>query len=121
KEYYHNICILFHIFYSFFDILNLANNHSMDYGPDALIDTIKVLKENDIIPIGAGKNLAEAKKGAIIELKNIKAGFLAYTLLLAKSWIVRKSSPGVCPAYNKYIKEGIKNMKQNTDIVVVFF
>src|SRR3989344_8875223 len=43
-----------------FDILSLANNHSFDYGKEALEDTFTRLKAADIDYIGAGKNESEA-------------------------------------------------------------
>lgn len=43
------------------DIVSLANNHTWDYGEEALLDTIDTLDENGIIHVGAGKNLNEAK------------------------------------------------------------
>ena len=44
-----------------FDILSLANNHTMDQGREGLIDTIKVLKDSDILPLGTGMSRSEAR------------------------------------------------------------
>src|SRR5437879_3791417 len=45
-----------------FNILCLANNHIMDYGPLSLYDTMSLLEKHGISHIGAGKNLKEASK-----------------------------------------------------------
>ena len=37
-----------------FDVLTLANNHAVDYGRDALLDTIRGVRAAGIHPIGAG-------------------------------------------------------------------
>lgn len=37
-----------------FDVVNLANNHTMDYGMDAFLDTMQHLRENDIAYVGGG-------------------------------------------------------------------
>lgn len=44
------------------DLVTLANNHTYDYGEEALFDTMRLLEENGITYIGAGKNLEEASK-----------------------------------------------------------
>lgn len=61
-----------------FDVLSIANNHSMDYGNKALSDTIDALKDADILPIGYSKNRMTAVKPQIINKNGIKIGFLAY-------------------------------------------
>ena len=45
-----------------FDVLSLANNHSMDWGRDALQDTRTTLEDNDIKPVGAGMDERQANE-----------------------------------------------------------
>jgi len=61
-----------------FQAVTIANNHMWDFGPDALLDTRALLIQNGIKPTGAGKNLAEARKPAIVECKGVRVGFLGY-------------------------------------------
>ena len=49
------------------DIVTVANNHALDYGTDALLDTCDTLDSAGILHVGAGKNLEEAKQPQIIE------------------------------------------------------
>lgn len=44
------------------DLVTLANNHTYDYGEDALLDTMRLLNEKGITYVGAGKDLDEASK-----------------------------------------------------------
>jgi hypothetical protein len=44
-----------------FDVVSLANNHGMDYGPETLLQGIQLLREAGVQPVGAGANLAEAR------------------------------------------------------------
>lgn len=44
------------------DVVSLANNHTWDYGRDALMDTISTLEQTGIVHMGAGNNLKEARK-----------------------------------------------------------
>ena len=40
------------------DVANLANNHSGDFGPDALLDSVERLRGSGIAPVGVGANAA---------------------------------------------------------------
>ncbi len=45
-----------------FEVALLANNHTGDYGPEMLLQTIDVLNRRGIRTVGAGANLEEAEK-----------------------------------------------------------
>jgi poly-gamma-glutamate capsule biosynthesis protein CapA/YwtB (metallophosphatase superfamily) len=51
------------------DYVSLANNHILDYDVEALLDTLDILDKNNISHSGAGRNLREAMKPAILEKK----------------------------------------------------
>ena len=50
-----------------FDVLTLANNHTVDFGRDALLDTLKAVHAAGIQTIGAGANDLQARRPAIVE------------------------------------------------------
>jgi poly-gamma-glutamate synthesis protein (capsule biosynthesis protein) len=47
-----------------FDIVALANNHAMDMGMEGLLDTLDHLDRAGVAHVGAGRNVAEARKAA---------------------------------------------------------
>jgi poly-gamma-glutamate capsule biosynthesis protein CapA/YwtB (metallophosphatase superfamily) len=47
--------------------VSLANNHAVDYGTEALLDTFEHLREGGITWVGAGATLQEARATAIVE------------------------------------------------------
>jgi poly-gamma-glutamate synthesis protein (capsule biosynthesis protein) len=49
------------------DCVTLANNHALDYGIDALLDTFEHLRSAGIAWAGAGENLDEARKPVVVE------------------------------------------------------
>ena len=67
-----------------FNVASMAGNHAMDWGADALLDTIELLRGKDIQVIGAGRNLAEARQPAIIECKGLRVAMLAYCSVPAR-------------------------------------
>ncbi|MDO4488047.1 MAG: CapA family protein [Eubacteriales bacterium] len=107
------------------DIAALANNHMFDYGEDALLDTLDILKEAGIPYAGAGRNIEEASAPVFLGNEDIRVGFLSATQ------IERYSSPdtrgataeksGVFRCFDpSLLIEKIKETKENCDFVVVY-
>lgn len=78
-------------------VVSVANNHSLDYGPEALADTLKTLKKVNIIPIGAGLNLEEALRPAILNIGGFTIGFLAFASTLPPGFAATDKRAGVAP------------------------
>ena len=57
----------------------LANNHTLDYGYDALDETLRTLDGAGIGHAGAGGDLAEARRPAIATVGGAAVGMLAFT------------------------------------------
>ncbi|MFH1534692.1 MAG: CapA family protein, partial [Patescibacteria group bacterium] len=62
-----------------FDILSLANNHSLNFGKEGLNDTFEYLEESGIKYTGAGKSISTSYLPVITEAQNITFAFLAYS------------------------------------------
>ena len=60
-------------------VCNLANNHSLDFGPEALVRTQRYLDKHGIRHIGAGRNAAEAGRDVVLEQMGWRIGCLAFT------------------------------------------
>ena len=65
-----------------FNIVSVASNHAMDWGGEALLDTIDLLRGQGIQTIGAGRNLTEARRAAFIDCNGLRVAFLAYCSIL---------------------------------------
>jgi poly-gamma-glutamate synthesis protein (capsule biosynthesis protein) len=61
-----------------FDILSLANNHSLDFGPEGLAETAVHLQNANITPIGAGPDVESAYQPLIREVNGLRLAFLAF-------------------------------------------
>ena len=59
------------------DILGMANNHTMDYGEGIFRYTRKMMEERGYTCIGAGENIDEAYKPAIIEKDGVSVAIIA--------------------------------------------
>jgi len=58
------------------DCVTLANNHVLDFGPVALLDTLAHLREAGIAWVGAGRNRDEARAPAILEANGLRLGVI---------------------------------------------
>ena len=116
--------------YAGFNLMNLANNHILDYYEKGLFDTMEILDKNGIKYAGAGKNLEEARKPAIMEVKGMKVGMLAYTDMAEVvykgnpnyKFAAGEDKPGVAPRPLKFddsIKKDIEQVRDKVDILIV--
>ena len=61
-----------------FDLLGLANNHALDFGPERLAETVARLHEAEIAVMGVGLDPAAAAQPVIRETGGLRLAFLAF-------------------------------------------
>lgn len=99
------------------DIVNLANNHFMDFYSKGSENTIDALESAGIEYCGGGRNSEDSKLLKIIERKGIKFGFVGYAQV-GHSPCATQNDAGTNP-YNQDVTEEIKKYKENCDVLVV--
>ena len=89
------------------DVISVASNHTPDWGPDALMDTVDLFRGMGKHVVGAGRNEAEARTPAIVERNGVKIAFLAYCSVLRDGQAAVQEKPGIAPmrAYTYYLPE----------------
>ena len=102
-------------------VVSLANNHSMDFGPLALQDTMAALNESNILFTGAGMDLNDARAPAIVKIKGRTLAFLSYSLTFPLEFFASAGRPGTAPGYADFVKADIEKVRPSADIVVVSF
>jgi poly-gamma-glutamate synthesis protein (capsule biosynthesis protein) len=76
----------------------LANNHVLDWGRSGLADTICTLRQAGIVTAGAGENLADAWKPAVIQLGDSRALVFAAGTSdsgIERQWAATGDTPGI--------------------------
>lgn len=76
------------------DVVSLANNHTMDYGKEGLFQTLELLDAARIPYTGAGRNIAEARKPALLETGGIKIAMLSYTSVCMPPYVATNDQAG---------------------------
>ncbi|OYD09932.1 CapA family protein [Paludifilum halophilum] len=102
-----------------FTSINLANNHTMDYGGPGLADTKKTFDEVGLETVGAGRDRYQAKQVAYQEVNGLNVATLGVTDRYPKGFSVKQSSPGVLPATPKTALPLVESAAKNSDLVVV--
>ena len=105
------------------DIVSLANNHVYDYGEEAFLNTLKSLDKYKIQRVGAGKNLAEAKKPVYYFMNGVKIAVVAATRAEKNVMTPQadKNSSGVFYTYDdeEFLK-AIAKAKKKADYVIAY-
>ncbi|EUJ22767.1 capsule biosynthesis protein capA [Listeria grandensis FSL F6-0971] len=107
-------------------MVNISNNHILDYYEDGLLDTTAALRANNIAYVGAGKDEEEAYELKVANIKGNKVGFMSFSHFFPNTgWIAGKDKPGVTNGYDlnlvtsKIKEERAKN--KDIDYMVVYF
>lgn len=106
-----------------FDVVSLANNHVWDLGEEGLRNTIARLMALDIAYCGAGMNLEEASRPAVIEKDGVTIAILAYCMY-GNPWLgyvelAKENKAGVNPLNMDKVVEDIKTAKKTYNKVIV--
>ena len=109
------------------DFCSLANNHTLDWGQEGLLETLQTLRDADIAYAGAGIDLSEACRPAQLKIGQSKVIIFAsgsITSGVPKSWIATSKSCGLNllnvedDEYLNNISRQVKSINQAGDIVV---
>jgi hypothetical protein len=109
-----------------FDLLSLANNHAMDFGPAMLLQAIEMLENQGIGVIGAGANEAAAYRTVLREVRGLQLAFLGYVDVPqeyrgfdTREWQAGAESPGVAWADPDRIRADVAAARETADLVIV--
>jgi poly-gamma-glutamate capsule biosynthesis protein CapA/YwtB (metallophosphatase superfamily) len=99
------------------DLVNLANNHTMDYQSAGLDETLKTLEKAGIAAVGAGRNQQEARRPVVMELKGQRIAYLGY--YDSDFNAAGDHAAGINPRRNDRIAADIKSLRSQVDWIVV--
>ncbi len=106
------------------DLVTLANNHALDFGTDALLDTCAALDGAGILRVGAGANLDEARAPVFIEKNGIRFGFIGVSRVIPEGgWAAGASRPGMFTTYDNnlpQVLEEIETARGLCDYLIVY-
>ena len=108
------------------DVVSMANNHVLDFGPEGLSDSLALLDERGIAHIGAGEDAAAARRPLVVEINGLKIALLAYVLPFSskagfntRTWAARADMAGVSIGRPQTVRDDVAAARQLADVVVV--
>lgn len=102
-------------------VVNLANNHVLDYGVEGLLETLETLDQAQIQHVGAGKTSSEASKPIILSRKGICIGMIGCTDN-EPTWKADQNKPGtfyIEIGDIETIKKAIIPLRQRVDLLIL--
>jgi poly-gamma-glutamate synthesis protein (capsule biosynthesis protein) len=108
------------------DVVTMANNHALDYGPVSVPDALTAAKAKGFPVIGIGRNAQEAFRPWVTDVHGQRIAFLAATsvvdAVLVPSWSAGRDQAGVATALdgdNAALVSAIRRVRPHVDTVVV--
>jgi len=107
------------------DVVSMANNHGLDFGPRGLEDSLEAKRSSAIPVVGVGADDAEAFAAAHFTVKGLKIAVIGATQVLDSSlitaWTATAEKGGLASAkrVDRLVAE-VKRAQQSNDIVIVF-
>jgi poly-gamma-glutamate capsule biosynthesis protein CapA/YwtB (metallophosphatase superfamily) len=100
-------------------VLSLANNHTLDCGRDALVETTRHLARANVLGCGAGRDAAEAERATVVEARGIRVAFVCLNDLLLETSVLREDAPTVAFASEESIRRAVAAARRQAHVTVV--
>ena len=100
-----------------FNVLSLANNHILEYGPDSLLQCARAVSESGIAVLGAGETQMAARRPLIVSRHGLRVGFLGFGRTLQAQ--ADPSLPGFVEWDENLAVQAVRDLKGSVDIIVV--
>jgi poly-gamma-glutamate synthesis protein (capsule biosynthesis protein) len=104
-----------------FGAVSLANNHSGDFGDEALVETMALLGAAGVPFFGAGKDLASAHAPLILERKGTRVALIGCNEFKPRAFEAEASSPGVAWCDEDQVLRDVRVARaKGADLVIPF-
>lgn len=102
-----------------FDALNLANNHTTDFGRGSLLETTQHLTDAGIVPIGAGRTRALAFMPRYMNASGRRVALLGFVDMRVEGLAPLDDEPTPASGDTTALFQSVKQAKQEADLVIV--
>ncbi len=101
-------------------VASVGNNHAVDFGREAFLDTLEHLRVNDILAVGGGVDADDAYRPRYLETGGRRIGFVAGTRVMPYHFAAGPDLPGVASVYEEErFVDAIRQARSEADLVVV--
>lgn len=103
------------------DVATLANNHSIDFGVPAMLESVETLRGAGIATVGAGATTADAYRPAFFQRGGRRIAVVGISQIVPHpSWVATEDRPGIASGYDvKAVTAAVRHAAREADYVVV--
>ena len=108
-----------------FDAVSMANNHSLDFGVEALLDAVRLLPDWGIEAVGASADGAKASAPRLLVRNGLRIAFVGLVDVAAEgagfsreTWEATADRPGVAWADTDSVSRSVRSAAAGADLVV---
>jgi poly-gamma-glutamate synthesis protein (capsule biosynthesis protein) len=105
------------------DLVTMANNHVLDYGPAGLADTLAAARAARFPYVGIGVNAAAAWAPYLTTIKGVTIAVIGVSQVaeLASSWVATSTRPGEANAIDLgRTLAAVRSARRQASVVIVF-
>lgn len=103
------------------DVVELTGNHVMDYGPEALLETLTMYDERGWLRYGGGRDLEDASEPAFIEHHGNRFVFLGCNSAGPNFAWASSQGPGAMPCHLEALYDQIAELRAEGYLPIVTF
>jgi len=104
-----------------FDILSLANNHTLDCGRTGLVETMDALRGQHVQWCGAGENRMAAERATVVTVRGLRVAFVGFCDFLPEGVFLNDDKPSIALADEERVRSAVAAARKNADVVVASF
>ena len=100
-----------------FNVLSLANNHILEYGPEGLRQCARLVAGNGIAVLGAGESQQDARRPVILQRNGLRVGLLGFGRTLQRQGDA--AVPGFVEWDEELAARSVRKLREAVDVIIV--
>ena len=93
-----------------FDAVTFAGNNNVDYGPEAMFDTVDRLADAGIATVGVGEDVDDAREPVVLEAGGTTVALVDACSILRSGYAATADRPGLAPLRVSTFYETLENV-----------
>ncbi len=103
------------------DVVELTGNHLMDWGPEAMLETMDIYEAHGLPSYGGGRNLEEAQAVYEVEHNGNRLAFLGCNVMGPEVDWATETTPGSAPCDMDALEAQVRALAQAGKLPIVTF